>query len=57
MAENDNSVSEYTVTINGVEHTLQLTEEDAKRYQERDGVEVGSKAATPANKSRSTASK
>lgn len=48
-------MKEYTVVINGVEHTMQLDDDDAKAYGEREGVEV--KAATPQNKSRSTATK
>lgn len=70
----DNGLKETTVTINGVEHTLQLSEEDAQRYKDReqnegdglndaspdagqDSADADTKAATPANKSRSTASK
>ena len=39
---------EYTVTINGIEHTLLLTPEDAERYGD-DAVEVKA-APAPANK-------
>jgi hypothetical protein len=44
----------YTVTINGLEHTMLLTPEDAERYGD-DAVET--KQATPANKSRTVSNK
>lgn len=46
--------SEYTVDINGVEHTMLLTEEDAKRYGDS---ATKAKAKAPANKSSSASSK
>lgn len=43
-------MKEYTVTIGGIEHTMQLTAEDAKRYGDN---AVEKKAAeAPANKAR-----
>lgn len=49
-------MKEYKVVIGGVEHTMQLSDEDAKRYGD-DATPVGTKqASAPANKSR-TASK
>jgi hypothetical protein len=45
-------VKEYTVTINGIEHTMRLSDEDAKRLGVQASVVVKSKA--PANKSRAT---
>lgn len=51
MADNR---KEYTVTIGGVEHTLLLSSEDAKRYGD-DAVET--KQAEPANKSRTAQNK
>jgi len=46
-------MDEYTVTINGIEHTLLLTEADAKRWGDN-AVKKGStstkQATTPATK-------
>lgn len=48
-------MKEYTVTIGGVDHTMQLSDEDAKRM---DAKPVSTKAAdAPANKSRSAKNK
>lgn len=44
----------YTVEIGGVQHTLQLSDEDAKRYGDR---AVAVKQAEPSNKSRQPANK
>ncbi len=46
-------MDEYTVTIGGVEHTMLLTDEDAKRY----GPAAVKAAAKPANKARSASNK
>ena len=46
--------SEYTVTVGGVEHTMLLTAEDAKRYGE---TAVPAKARAAANKARETKTK
>lgn len=40
----------YTVTIGGVEHTMQLSDEDAKRLD----AQPVKAAAAPANKARAT---
>lgn len=44
------TVKEYTVTINGVEHTMQLDDADAERYGEA-AKAVSTKQATAKNKS------
>lgn len=50
MADNR---KEYRVTIGGLEHTLLLDEDDARRYG--DAAQPASKAAPkPANKARTT---
>lgn len=47
-------MQEYTVTINGIEHTMLLSPEDAERYgEDAKKVSTSSKAAAPANKARS----
>jgi hypothetical protein len=46
-------VKEYTVEINGVEHTFQLSAEDAKRL----GATEVKQADAPANKARKAANK
>jgi hypothetical protein len=51
----DDNRSEYTVTINGIEHTMLLTAEDAEAYGDK-AKKAGAatkKAAAPANKSAS----
>jgi hypothetical protein len=45
----------YTVTINGLEHTMLLAAEDAERYGDA-AVEV-KESAKPANKSRTAENK
>jgi hypothetical protein len=55
-------VQEYTVSINGIEHTMRLSADDAKRLGARSNVEVkkaapADKAKTPANKSASSKAK
>ena len=67
MAEQDEQeLSETTVKINGIEHTMMLSKEDAQRYKDaeksQDATDSGdsddAKAKTPANKARtSTTSK
>lgn len=48
-------MKEYSVVIDGIEHTMQLSDEDAKRMGAK---AVGTKAAAaPANKSRSAETK
>lgn len=48
-------MKEYTVNIGGLEHTMLLSDEDAKRM---DAQPVGTKAAAaPSNKSRSADTK
>lgn len=47
-------MEEYTVTINGIEHTMLLSPEDAERYgDEAKKATTSTKASTPANKARS----
>lgn len=48
--------SEYTVSINGIEHTVLLTEDEAKAAGATAKV-AETKAAHPANKSRSVKDK
>lgn len=43
----------YTVNVAGVDHTMLLTDEDAKRY----GVRAQVKAAEPKNKARTASNK
>lgn len=50
-------MKEYTVAIGGVDHTLLLDEDDAKRYGASESAEVQGKSSAPANKSRSTGEK
>jgi hypothetical protein len=50
-------MDEYTVTINGIDHTMLLDEEDAKRYGDK-AVKAAKqsqtkKATAPANKAAS----
>lgn len=47
-------MKEYVVTIDGIEHTLQLSAEDAKRYPNATEVKA---AEQPANKSRPASNK
>lgn len=48
----------YTVEINGIEHTMQLDEDDAKRLGAKVKAEPQKKAAkAPANKARSAKNK
>jgi hypothetical protein len=47
-------MDEYTVTINGIEHSMLLDKEDAERYgDDAKKSSTAAKASTPANKSRS----
>lgn len=46
-------MKEYTIEINGVEHTFQLSAEDAKRL----GATEVKQADAPANKSRTASNK
>ena len=50
-------LKEYTVAINGIEHTLQLSPEDAKRYGDAARVKraPANKAASASNKGGSAA--
>lgn len=47
-------MQEYTVNIGGLEHTMLLSDEDAKRL---DVKPITKAAAAPANKSRTSSSK
>lgn len=49
----DEEPQEYTVVINGLEHTMMLTAEDAKAYGENATKKkaASSKAQSPSNKS------
>lgn len=47
-------MKEYTVSINGIDHTVQLDDEEAKRLGAK---AASSKSSTPQNKSRSTSKK
>lgn len=43
----------YTVSINGIDHTVQLSEQDAKRLgvvEVKEAVKPANKQATPRNK-------
>ena len=58
MADDEQELSEHTVLINGVEHTLMLTDEDAEKYEKPgDSGDSGAKAKTPANKARGSDTK
>lgn len=54
MPEKPEELSEHTVVIGGLEHTLLLSDEDAARYEE---ATPKSKAKSPANKARQAESK
>ena len=47
-------LKEYTVTIGGVEHTLQLSDEDAQRYGD---AATPAKSSTASNKSATASNK
>jgi hypothetical protein len=47
-------MKEYTVEIGGIEHTMQLSDEDAKRYGD---AATPVKSSTAANKSSSASNK
>jgi hypothetical protein len=47
---NDDERSEYTVMLNGIPHTLLLTDEAAKAYPNAKKATVANKAKAPANK-------
>lgn len=53
--QGDEDLSEYTVTIGGVEHSMMLTSQDAERYGEHaksaKASKVSTKARQPDNKS------
>lgn len=53
MSDDDQELSEYTVKVNGIEHTMMLTAEDAKRYGDdaTKGGKSSTKKSTPPNKS------
>lgn len=54
-------MNEYTVVIGGVEHTMQLDDDEAKRLDAKPAGKASkstsSKSSTPANKSRSASDK
>lgn len=54
--DKDQELHEHEVLINGVPHTLMLTDEDAKKYETASKTEGKAKAA-PANKSKSAQDK
>lgn len=56
MTDKPEKLEEYTVDINGQEHTLLLSAEDAERYGDA-ATKAGSKAKAPANKARSAEDK
>lgn len=53
MPEHEDARQEHTVTIGGIEHTMLLDDDDAKRYGDAavKGGKVASKVRQPANKS------
>lgn len=61
MSEKSEELSEHTVKIHGVEHTMLLSDEDAERYDAASAYEEEAnaqpapptKAKTPANKAKS----
>lgn len=55
MAEKDDQPREYTVLINGLEHTMMLTAEDAKGYG--DNATPKAKAKPASGKSRTPENK
>ena len=54
MTEKQEELSEHTVLINGIPHTMMLTDEDAKRYE---SAEPSEKAKDPANKAKGAQNK
>jgi hypothetical protein len=48
----EQELSEYTVTIGGIDHTMMLTEDDAARYGDNAKKGGSKQADPPANKSR-----
>jgi hypothetical protein len=52
-AEEGSAMKEYTVVIGGIEHTMQLDADDAKRL----GATEAKAAEAPANKSRTAKNK
>ena len=48
---------EYVVEINGLPHTLQLSDEDAKAYGDRAKPVQSKQAEKPANKARTASDK
>lgn len=53
----ESGLSEYTVEINGIEHTLQLDEEAAKRYGDAAKAVSAKAQKAPANKAAKPADK
>ena len=52
MAESAPKLEEYTVLINGIEHTMMLTADDAERYEQ-----ASKSKKAPANKARTAEDK
>lgn len=50
-------MKEYTVNIGGLEHTVQLNDEDAERYGETAKPVSTKSAEKPSNKARSASNK
>lgn len=50
-------MQEYTVSIGGIDHTMQLSEEDAERMNATAVVIVTKEAARPTNKARAASKK
>lgn len=56
MSKDENDLSEYTVVINGIEHTMLLDEATAESYGEA-ATKGGAKKAAPSNKAKAPANK
>lgn len=50
-------MNEYEVELNGITHRLQLTAEDAKKYEDAKKVGSAKAAEEPSNKSRTASNK
>ena len=67
MAEQENELSEQTVKIHGIEHTMLLSSEDAERYKAQEeawesaqtdaGAEADTKASSAENKAKTPENK
>lgn len=52
MSEKPEELTEHTVVIGGIEHTMLLNDEDAERLT-KEAEKPATKAKTPANKAKS----